>query len=207
MTMLAGDDEITELEKISPSRVDGVDLPASGFPILLMKAVAGTAPKEPTETAKAVAPVPDAETPETQAETAPQDAPAPPAAEAPQEAAKSAADPGTVTVDLPADIRLDVSPAVLARMATLKQKLVLEQAAMKAAAKASPSAWSENSDFTKYSLAPRRCASSRSLVREELIKNLAQCIFRALEDWRAKDAWTDPKMPGPVRRSTRDAGL
>lgn len=38
MTVLDGD-EITELEKISPTRVDGVDFPASGFPILMLKAL------------------------------------------------------------------------------------------------------------------------------------------------------------------------
>src|SRR6266568_1619325 len=36
---VANTEEITELEEISPARVDGVASPASGFPMLLMKAV------------------------------------------------------------------------------------------------------------------------------------------------------------------------
>lgn len=35
-----GDVKITELEKIEPTRVDGVGTPANGFPILMMKSVA-----------------------------------------------------------------------------------------------------------------------------------------------------------------------
>jgi hypothetical protein len=41
---------------------------------------------------------------------------------------------GTVTVELPADMRLRVSPAQLAKLATLKQRLVTEDAAKQAAA-------------------------------------------------------------------------
>lgn len=128
MTMLDGTEEITELEKISPERVDGVDLPASGFPILMMKALGAEAAPEQTE--KAVAPTMDA--PQDQAPEAPaQDAPAPaePEAETPSAAAKSAV-PDEVTVKVPSGSAVSVwSPADLARLDTLKRQLAVEQAA------------------------------------------------------------------------------
>ena len=46
-------------------------------------------------------------------------------------------DPGVVTVDLPSDMRLRVSPAQLAKLQTLRRKLAVEEAAKQAAA-ASP---------------------------------------------------------------------
>lgn len=42
-----GDVELTELVKIEPTRVDGVTNPANGFPILMMKSVAGAPDAEP----------------------------------------------------------------------------------------------------------------------------------------------------------------
>jgi RNA polymerase subunit RPABC4/transcription elongation factor Spt4 len=56
MTVLDGTEDITELEKFSPERVDAVDLPATGTPFLLLKRTGG-APAAPGLTEKAVDPV------------------------------------------------------------------------------------------------------------------------------------------------------
>ena len=132
--MLDGTEEITELEKISPDRVDAVNGPASGFPILMLKAVAAGPEAAPESTEKAVASVPDAQ--DQALEPPAQDAPEAPEPEAeataPAETAKSAApdpDPGMVNVDIPAGASVSISPADLARLATFKQQLVKDQAA------------------------------------------------------------------------------
>ena len=50
----ADDVEITELERIEPTRVDGVGTPATGFPILMMKSIAApAAPAASPQKAKA----------------------------------------------------------------------------------------------------------------------------------------------------------
>jgi hypothetical protein len=55
MTVL-DEDGITELEKFTPERVDGVDLPANGSSFLMLKALGGAEPA-PESTGKAVGPV------------------------------------------------------------------------------------------------------------------------------------------------------
>ena len=54
----AAEDEvqITELEKISPTRVDGVGTPANGFPILMMKGIAPSVPAGAVVPAEKTAP-------------------------------------------------------------------------------------------------------------------------------------------------------
>jgi hypothetical protein len=73
--------DLTELVDIDPERVDLVKNPASGFPILLMKAVSETAP-EPTP-ATPVAPATDATKETIVPEATPQDPQTPAAVEPP----------------------------------------------------------------------------------------------------------------------------
>lgn len=117
-----GDDEnITELEKIGPTRVDGVGDPANGFPILMLKSISttpaddvpATTPQEGHITAVTTEPA----SPDTavEADTSP---PAP----------VTKAGEGAVTVELPADVSVSFSPADLAKLTTFKQRLIREQA-------------------------------------------------------------------------------
>lgn len=134
MTAIAtdADEDLTELEKFAPTRLDGVDTPATGSGFLMLKALGGTEPA-PDKTEKAAPPMdaPQDQAPETREAPAPQEAPEPEE----ETAAKSAApDPDTVTVDLPRDVSLSISPADLAKLATLRQRLAVDQAATKAQA-------------------------------------------------------------------------
>ena len=132
MTIKADDDEdLTELEKFAPTRLDGVDMPATGASFLMLKALGAEPAPESTEKAVAAVPEADPQAPEAPAQDAP--ATPEPEAQAPAEAAKSAApapDPGMVNVDIPAGASVSISPADLAKLATLKQQLALKEAAL-----------------------------------------------------------------------------
>lgn len=65
----------------------------------------------------------------------------------PAPSAPAAAKGGLTSVELPSDMKLKVTPATLAKMATLKRNLVLEEAAMKAAAPAPAAPEAAKSDI------------------------------------------------------------
>lgn len=116
---------ITELEKFDPSRVDGVDVPANGFPILMLKSIAIDQPPAVSDTIEeghiAAAVTTEPATQNTVVEVDP----SPPA---PAPVAKASTE--TVMVELPADVSVSFSPRDLAKLNTLKRQLAVEQSAL-----------------------------------------------------------------------------
>lgn len=126
MTILDdGTDGITELEKFGPERIDGVNPPATGFPFLMLKST-GTAGRDRADTTTE-APIAEPGKPDPVVNAA---------AALPAETVKGTADTaGTSTlVELPDDMSVSISPKDLARLATFKQRLTVQQARQATAA-------------------------------------------------------------------------
>jgi hypothetical protein len=119
-TRPADEESITELEKFGPERVDGVGVPANGFPILMMKSLtdgraAVQAPTSTTEEGHIAAAMTEPDRQYAAVDDGVRAAPA----------AKSGVE--TVMVEMPADMSVSVSPANLAKLATFKRRLAIEQ--------------------------------------------------------------------------------
>jgi hypothetical protein len=125
-------EKVTELEAFGPDRMDGVNGPANGYPPLMLKSLgatdqADTQPAAPTQEGHITAVITEVASPDA---APPADTP-PPADESVAKAGEPNPDSAdSVTVELPADLSVSMSPRDLAKLTTFKQRLTVQQAAV-----------------------------------------------------------------------------